>query len=191
MNKVRLKLQDLVEKFGVDRKYLKQFIVFLVIVSVAIFFLIQSGILSKVGPIVFIVIFGVFFIILWFVAGYTVFRALLVASVGLGFIIFIGQSYCELSASERTANNSLMILIGFGFIYVATQFIRSLYKELFGDKGAKEEWRQKGMIPLFKEINGGSHHWLVLIVYGGLVCLFVWQVYNVVNPIIRGLCVYH
>lgn len=178
------------EKVGVDKKYLNQFIVFLILVSIVIFFLIQSEILSIVGPVVFIVVFGIFFTILWFAAGYIVFRSLLVASVGLSFIIFIGQSYCALPLEGRTANNSLMILIGVGFIYVLAQFVRSLYKELFGDKDAKEEWKHKGMIPLFKEINKGKHNWFVVITYGALVSLFVWQIYNVVNPIIYGLCVY-
>ncbi len=190
MNNILLKFFLILERLGVDRKHLKQYVVFLIVVSIVTFSLIYSGVFSTVGPIIFIVIFGIFFTILWFIAGYNVFRSLLVASIGLSFIIFIGQSYCSLPVVQRTANDSLMTLVGFGFIYVVAQFIWSLYKELFGDKHAREEWRQKGIVPLFKEINGGKHNWLVLVIYGGLVILFVWQVYNVINPIIRGLCVY-
>ena len=83
-----------------------------------------------------------------------------------------------------------MILVGFGFIYVVTQFIRSLFRELFGDKRIEDGWKRKGMIGIFKEINHGKHSWMVLVIYGLLVSLFVWQIYNVINPIIHNLCVY-
>lgn len=83
-----------------------------------------------------------------------------------------------------------MTLLGIGFIYVVVQFVWSLFKELFGDKEAKEEWRRKGTIAVFKEANGNKHSWLVLVVYGLFVALFVSQIYNVIYPIIHGLCVY-
>lgn len=184
------KIATLFEKLGIERRNQKTFLVFLLTVGVAIFFLINTPLLSAITPVVFVVVFGIFFSILWFVAGYTVFRSLLVASVGLSFILFIGQSYCALPEANQVANSSLMTLVGFGFIYIGAQFVRSLYKELFGDKQSKEEWRQKGMISLFKEINGNRHSWLVLVTYGLLLSLFVWQIYSVIKPIIDGLCVY-
>lgn len=182
-------LKSFLEKMDIERKNLRTFLIFLLAVVIATFLLVSTQFLSAVTPILFVVVFGTLFSVLWFVAGYAVFRSLLVASVGLSFIIFIGQSYCAPEVA-KVANDSVMTLIGFGFLYVVTQFVRSLYKELFGDKQAKEEWRQKGMIPLFKEINGGKHSWLVLVTYGALVSLFVWQVYSVIKPIIDGLCVY-
>lgn len=184
------KLVGLLEKLGIERKNLKQFSIFVVGVSIASAILVNTAFFASVGPTLLIIVFGAFFSLLWFVAGYAVFRSLLVASVGLSFIIFIGQSYCALPVSEQVANSSLMTLIGFGFIYVVAQFARSLYRELFGDKQAKEEWRQKGMINVFKEKNQNKHSWLILLVYGSLVSLFVWQIYSVIKPIIDGLCVY-
>ncbi len=178
------------QKLGIEGKNQKTFLIFLMAVALATFFLINTQFLSAVTPVMFVVVFGIFFSALWFVAGYSVFRSLLVASVGLSFILFIGQSYCGLPEVDRVANDSLMTLVGFGFIYIGVQFVRSLYKELFGDKQAKEEWRQKGMIPLFKEMNGNKHSWLVLLTYGALISLFIWQIYSVINPIINGLCVY-
>lgn len=186
MNRVRI----FFEKIGIEKKNQKTFLFFLTAVALATFFLINTQFLSAVTPVMFVVVFGIFFSALWFVAGYSVFRSLLVASVGLSFILFIGQSYCALPEVDRVANDSLMTLVGFGFIYIGVQFVRSLYKELFGDKQAKEEWRQKGMIPLFKEMNGNKHSWLVLFTYGALISLFIWQIYSVINPIINGLCVY-
>jgi len=184
------KLIRLLEKFGIEKKNLKQFLIFVVGIFIALIILINTHFFSTIGPIILVVLFGIFFTFLWFVAGYAVFRSLLVASVGLSFIIFIGQSYCALPINDQVADSSLMTLIGFGFIYVITQFGRSLYKELFGDRQAKEEWRQKGIVKLFKEANHNKHSWFILLIYGLWISLFVWQIYSVINPVIHGLCVY-
>lgn len=181
----------LLEKMGVQRKDLRLFAVFMIGVMLVSWFLINSPLFASISSVVLIGLFAILFTVLWFVAGYAVFRSLLGASVGLSLIIFIGQSYCMLPEEHRTANDSLMALIGFGFIYVTAQFVLSLYRELFGDKRANEEWRQKGMVRIFKEINDNEHSWFVLITYGLLICLFVWQIYSVVKPIIDGLCVYN
>lgn len=178
------------ERIGVERKNIKPFLIFLIGVIVLSIILITTPFFTTIGPVVLVVVFSIFLLILWAIAGYTVFRSLLATSVGLSLIIFIGQSYCALPISEQIANASLMTLMGFGFIYVMAQFARSLYKELFGDKQAREEWRKKGLITIFKEINQNKHSWLILITYGLLVSLFLWQIYSVINPIIHGLCVY-
>lgn len=183
-------LLNFLERSGLERKNIKPFLIFLIGVVVVSIILITTPFFTTIGPVVLVVVFSVFLLILWAVAGYTVFRSLLATSVGLSLIIFIGQSYCALPVSEQVSNTSLMTLMGFGFIYVMAQFGRSLYKELFGDKEAREEWRKKGLIAIFKEINKNKHSWLILITYGLLVSLFVWQIYSVINPIIHGLCVY-
>jgi len=180
----------LLDKLGVQKKDFKPFFVFVVGVAVLSTVLITTPFFATIGPVVLIIVFGIFFSVLWFVAGYVVFRSLLSASVGLSLIIFIGQSYCALPASEQVANTSLMTLIGFGFIYVIAQFGYSLFRELFGDKRAKEEWRQKGIVGVFKEINQNKHSWLVLVTYAPLVSLFIWQIFSVIKPIIDGLCIY-
>lgn len=183
-------LFKLLEKVGVEKKDIKPFLIFMAGVAVISTILITTPFFATIGPIALIIVFGIFFSVLWFVAGYVVFRSLLSASVGLSLIIFIGQSYCALPVNEQVANTSLMTLIGFGFIYVIAQFGYSLFRELFGDKRAKEEWRQKGMVGVFKEINQNKHSWLVLVTYAPLVSLFIWQIFSVVKPIIDGLCVY-
>ncbi len=184
------KLAAIFEKMRIERKYLKTFLLFLFGITVAIFFLVSTQALFVIAPIILVTLFTLFFSVLWFTAGYAVFRSLMVASVGLSFIVFIAQSYCELSEIYRTANDSLVTLLSFGFIYVGAQFLRSLYKELFGDIEAKEVWRQKGMIYLFKEINQQTHSWLILVTYGAIISLFIWQIYSVVKPIIKALCVF-
>ena len=180
----------LLEKVGVERTDVKPFVVFVLGVAIATIVLVATPFFATIGPVVLIVLFGIIFSLLWFMAGYVVFRSLLIASVGLGFIIFVGQAYCDLPLSQHVADDSLMTLIGFGFIYVVAQFCRSLYRELFGDREAKEEWRQKGIINLFKEANRNKHSWTILVIYGLLISLFVWQIYTVIKPIIDGLCIY-
>ncbi|HEU0080611.1 MAG TPA: hypothetical protein VFQ72_01110 [Candidatus Paceibacterota bacterium] len=185
-----MKPNNFLQKIGIERGNLKPFSLFVLGIILVTTAFTVTPFFATIGPAILIIVFGVFFSILWFVAGYAVFRSLLVASVGLSFIIFIGQSYCDLPIDERVADSALMTLIGFGFIYVTAQFGKSLYKELFGDKDAKEDWKQKGMIGVLKEINQNKHSWLALITYGLLISLFIWQVNSVIRPIINGLCVY-
>jgi len=182
--------KELIGKFGIEENDIKPFLFFVAGVAITSVIFITAPFFSTVGPVILIVIFGIFFSILWFVAGYVVFRSLLAASVGLSLIIFIGQSYCALPAAKQVANSSLQALIGFGFIFVVAQFGRSLYRELFGDMYAKEKWKQKGIVGVFKEANQNKHSWFVLVTYGLLVSLFIWQIYSVINPIVGGLCVY-
>jgi hypothetical protein len=184
------KITKLIERIGVDKKNIKPFLIFLVGIIVVSIFLVNTSFLSTVGPVMFTLVFGFFVLALSVMAGYAVFRSLLTASIGLSLIIFIGDEYCHLPVGQQVANNSLMTLIGIGFAYVVVQFIYSLFKEFFGDKEAKDEWRRKGIIAVFKEMNGNKHSWLVLVIYGLLIALFVSQIYNVINPIIHGLCVY-
>lgn len=187
---MRKLFSKLVGYIGVDRKNITPFLLFLVGVIVTSILLISTPILSTIGPILFTIVFGLFLLLISAVAGYAVFRSLLAASVGLSLIIFIGDEYCQLPVTQQTANNSLMTLISIGFIYIAVQFVYSLYKELFGDKEAKEEWRRKGALAIFKEANSNKYSWFVLVVFALFVALFVSQVYQVINPIIHGLCVY-
>jgi hypothetical protein len=178
------------ERMGVEKKNIKPFLIVLAVFIVASIFLINTSFLSTVGPLMFTIVLGFFVLALSVMAGYAVFRSLLVASVGLSLIIFIGDEYCHLPVGQQVANNSLMTLIGIGFAYVTVQFLYSLFKELFGDKEAMSEWKVKGVIAVFKEMSGNKHSWLVLVIYGLLIALFVSHIYNVINPIIHGLCVY-
>ncbi|MFA6158351.1 MAG: hypothetical protein WC763_01870 [Candidatus Paceibacterota bacterium] len=179
------------EKIRANKKNLKTFSVFVLCVAAVSTFMIATPFFTAIGPTVFLIVFGTFFSILWFMAGYAVFRSLLAASVGLSLIIYIGQSYCDLPEAARTVNDSVTTLIGIGWLYVIAQFGRSMFRELFGDEHAKEEWRRKGIVNVFKEANQGRHSWLALVTYGLGASLIIWQVYSVINPIIDGLCVYN
>lgn len=186
IHEIHSKIKDALASRGMDRVYIKKFLIVSVgVITAAVIF----SRIPSLTYIVAIILFGILFTVLWFFAGYAVFRSLLVASVSLSFIIFIGQSYCS-NEVVHTANDSVMAVIGFGFIYTIAQFFRNLYKELFGDTEAKEKWRQKGIIPTMKDINNGKHSKLALSLYVLLVGLFISQIYQAVNPIIKGLCIY-
>ena len=189
MRSITDNFRQLLKNKGMTRVDAKKFLLLVLGVGIASVLLIKIPFFSTVAPIFIIAVFGLFLLILWGVAGFVVFRSLLVASVGLSLIIFIGQSYCAPGVA-RVADDSLKILIGFGFIYTIAQFCRNLYRELFGDKKADEDWKRKGTIAVFKEMNEGKHSWLILVTYGLLVSMFVWQIYRVIVPIVDSLCVY-
>lgn len=185
MESVAHNIQNYLKDRGINRADLGKFLVVIGGVAVFLAVIIFTPIGSKIGPIVAAVAFAILFIILWSIAGFVVFRSLLAASIGLSLVIFIGQSYCA-STVVHSANESLKALLGFGLIYVIVQFGINLYKDLFGEKDSREKWRQKGTIAIFKEINKGKHSWLVLAIYIPLVSLFVWQISQVINPIIQS-----
>jgi len=189
MKQIIRNIFSLLKSKGVNNTDLKKFFGFIAGVVVFSVILIFTPFFSTIGPVVIMIIFGIFFIIMWFMAGFVVFRSLLVASVGLSLIIFIGQAYCAPDVAH-IANDSLKTLIGFGFIYVITQFFMNLYRELFGDKNSDSESKRKGTIIILKEINQGKHSWFILIIFILLISLFVWQIYRVITPIIQGLCIY-
>ena len=146
--------------------------------------------ITTVALTIIFILFSFLTLFTWLMAGLAVFRALFVVGAGLSLVIFIGQSFCDVPVKFHTADSSLMNIIGFGLLYVGGLFIVSLYKELYGDKEAKSDSRQKGMIKLFKDMNGGKNPWLILVLYALFLGLFLWQLYQVINPIIDNLCVY-
>jgi len=183
------KIFNLLKNKDVPITNLKKFSFFIVGVVIISLILIFNPLFSKLGPII-IAIFFIFSIsLIWIMAGYVVFKSLLTASIGLTFIIFIGQSYCAPNV-VHSANDSLKIIIGFGFLYVVINFLQNLYKELFGDKNLKEELKNMGIIAILKKANKNKHSWSTLIIYALFISLFIWQIYRVINPIFNSLCIY-
>ena len=163
----------------IKKENLIPFIVFLLImlavfVSVKVFGLE----FAKVAPIPVIILFSILCMIIWGLAGLAVFRSLFVVSASLSLIIFLAQSYCQSPAYLHTADNSLKSLLGFGILYVGFIFFRSLYKEL------------KESLNKFKDANSGKRSWFVVVLFALFVALFLVQLYQVINPILMGLCVY-
>lgn len=134
--------------------------------------------LDILGAKLFVIVFSVLLLITWTVAGITVFRSLFVVGAGLTFLIFLAQSFCNVPVTSQSANVALQSLFGFGIIYVILLFYKSLFKEL------------KKILGQLKEVNNRKNSWIIIILFGFFVGLFVWQLYQVMNPIVLNLCIY-
>lgn len=175
-------LQKLKDSKGKNTIY---FVIFL-IVSLSVFFISKFFNFNLTGVLLifFLVIFSILCIITWFMAGIAIFRSLLVASASLSIVIFLARTYCDLPIGSHTANDALKSLFGFGLAYSALLFISSLKKELLGDK------EKKGSLKYLEETYGGKKPWVILALYAIFIGLFLWQLYQVVIPIIYNLCIY-
>lgn len=151
------------------------FAVFTVLTFIAGYFFNES--LSKFITTLLILEFGLLLLIAWGLAAHAVIKSLFVVSAELTFILFIAQSYCA-TEIHHTANASLETLIGVGVLYVGFEFCRSVYKEAISK--AKT----------IKEINEQKWPWLAVVPFALFTGLFVWQVAQVIVPIMQGLCVY-
>ncbi len=132
---------------------------------------------------------GILFLILvfitWFMAGFTVFKSLFTIGAGFSLIIFIAKSYCDLPEILHISDNSLKGLLSFGFVYIVILFSRALTVEIWGDK--KEN---KGMFKMIEEIYRGEKPFTIVSLYLSFIVLFLIQLFQVIVPIILGLCVY-
>jgi hypothetical protein len=186
-----VKLQDLSKKLGLPLKNLAIFLAFLGFILIPI---IVANIfhinLNRLILTIDLVLLAILSLIAWSMAGLAVFRSLFVVGAGLSLLIFIADSYCKVSLPLQTGNQALDSIIRFGLLYLVLQFISVLYKELFGDKDAKSEMRQKGAIKVIKEVGRGIYYWVFLVLYAMFIGVFLDQFYNVVKPIILNLCIY-
>jgi hypothetical protein len=173
-------IRNLEERIRLHEKETKVFAWITVIATAMVFF---AQMFPHLGITLFVVVFAIFFLVAWTMAGIAIYRSLIAASVGLSFILFIAQSYC-LSTAPHSGDDSLKVLLVFGLIYVFTIFVKTLWRELFGHK------EQKGSVKKFKELYGGRHSWLLLTLYGVSIGLFFLQLYQVMKPIVFGLCIY-
>ncbi len=124
---------------------------FILLVAIALLVAFGSTLVNFTSPIIFIAL-SILFLVTWYKAGVAVFRSLLEVSVGLTLILYLAEQYCKIPDASRTADTSLQAILGFGLIYILVVFLKSLWKELMGDK----EKQIKGSLETFKEINEGS-----------------------------------
>ncbi|MBI5400648.1 MAG: hypothetical protein HZB12_00825 [Candidatus Yonathbacteria bacterium] len=106
-------------------------------------------------------------------------KSLFLVGASLSLIIFLAQSYCEVPNLTQSGNDALKTLIAFGFIYIGFDFFKSLYKEV------------RSRLKTLKEINDGKNPWIFLFPFALFLGIFLWQLYQVINPIMVNLCIYH
>lgn len=114
-------------------------------------------------------------------AGSIVVRALFGVAAGLSLLIFLAQSYCAPGVSRTLlGNQALQALIALGLLYVAYDFSSAMYAEY-------KEQKIKLKAVEGKWTFAGVMMFTLLTLF---IVSFVSMVYQVVNPIILGFCVY-
>ncbi len=180
------------KKFENEKK--DKFIKFLIFVIGVIFIGMLSKILgvnmNSLTTIIVLFFLSILFIIIWIKAGMSIFKSLFIAGAGFSLIIFIAQEYCKVPMELRISDSSLKVFIGFGLFYTIIIFIGTLYKELFGDKNSENDLNKKGTFKIFREINNGKDHWLVLLIYAIVFGVFLGQIFQVLYPIVNNICIY-
>ncbi len=159
---------------------------FIIITGLAIIFLIDNNYLhNTVSGVLFVVSMILFLASLTIVfafAGKIVIKALFDVSVGLSLLIFLGQSYCSLSVIRTdTGNSALKLLVLFGLGYVAYNFYLKI-------KEAVKYYREKLKLNEFKK--EGKIFYFITATFFIFVVVFIIFVYQIISPIILGLCVY-
>jgi hypothetical protein len=149
-----------------------------------------SEYIGTIAYVWFIVVLLIATLVTWLMAALAVFRSLLIVGAGLSLLLYVAQEYCALPIQERIADDSLQSLIGIGIIFMLAIFAFRLYKELFGDLEAKNEFHQKGALKVFRESNKGKDPWFILLLYALFLGLILSQVFQVLYPIFSNLCVY-
>jgi hypothetical protein len=132
--------------------------------------------LAGVALIADVIGFSILLLVIMIAAGFMVMESLVGVAAGLSLLIFLAQSYC---ASGRTlgGDSALKSLLGIGLLYISYYFFSSVYDSL---------------IENLKKINKPKGFWkfLIIISYVAIVGLFIWELYQVIGPIISGLCVF-
>ncbi len=124
------------------------------------------------------ILLGVILLIVAVIAGFAVVKSLFLVAGELSLLIFLSQSYCEVSVRAAVSDAALKNLLVLGLLYIGITFVRSLYEVTRENyrKMSGERWSVRRVITIA----------LFLILTG----LFLWQIYLVVGPIISNLCVY-
>lgn len=180
-------MKGFLRKIGIKDKDTVIFLIFLsaiFFVFICLWFLKPN--LNNLIVTTFTISFAILCLIFWFKAGIVVFRALIAPSAVASIVIFLTKTYCELPINLQVADDSLKGLYSFGLLYSVFLLVFSLKKELFGDRKSN----LKGDLESLKEIYGGKTPWIILTIYTAFIGLFLWQLLQILIPILSNLCVY-
>lgn len=172
------KLKNLIR--GFERRQIIAYLIFLlfsVIVFVGLTFFQET--FQKVGYTTLLIELFVLVTVAWALAGHAVMKSLFLVGASLSLIVFLAQSYCEAPNLTQSGNDALNTLLVFSFIYIGFDFFRSLYKEV------------TSRTRTLKQVNDGKSPWIFLVPFALFVGIFLWQLYQVMLPILSSLCVYN
>lgn len=109
-------------------------------------------------------------------ASYVVLKAFFLLSAELSLLIFLAQEYCN--TGVHTGDAALRALVLLAVLYILFEFFRSLGKAL-------REEREKISNKKTPKIG-----WVVIGLFLLSVIGLLWIIYQVVSPIILGLCAF-
>lgn len=111
-------------------------------------------------------------------ASFAIMRSLVEVAAGLSLLIFLAQSYCNVPVRSAASNNALKGLLGVGIIYLSWYFLKTLYKVLADNykKFDDKEWPREKT--------------LFIVLFSIFTISLIYDIYQVVQPVILNLCVY-
>jgi hypothetical protein len=112
-------------------------------------------------------------------AGAVVVKSLFAVAAELSLLIFLTQAFCGAPTRHPANNAAMTVLFTIGMLYIAYLFFVTLKDEL---KGVYD-----------RRLAEHPHTWekvVTIAAFIAFVLLFVWELYLIVAPIVRGLCVY-
>lgn len=174
-----MKIKEIIKELANNKEKLIQFSIFLALsalVFVGMTFFKDA--FQAIGYTVLFIELAILITVAWAFAGHAVMKSLFLVGASLSLIIFLAQSYCDAPNLTQSGNDALKTLLAFGIIYLAFDFFRSLYKEVTN--------HTKRM----REVNNGKKPWFFLAPFALFVGIFLWQLYQVMFPIISNLCIY-
>lgn len=175
-----MKINEFIRNIASNREKLIQFSIFLVLsalVFVAMTFFKDT--FQAVGTTILVIELAILVAVAWAFAGHAVMKSLFLVGASLSLIIFLAQSYCDAPNLTQSGNDALKTLLGFSFLYLGVDFFRSLYKEVTAHTKR------------LKEANKGKNPWIFLVPFAAFVGIFLWQLYQVMFPILSSLCIYN
>lgn len=161
-------------------------IAFIITTGLAIIFLVDNNYLHNtvlgILLIVSLILFLASLTVVFAFAGKIVIQALFDVSVGLSLLIFLGQSYCGPSVIRTDMGNSaLKLLVLFGLGYVAYDFYSKMKKAI-------KDYREKLKLNELKKEE--KIFYFITATFFVFVVAFIIFVYQIISPIILGLCIY-
>jgi hypothetical protein len=125
------------------------------------------------------ILFGGALLIIMVIAGFATLKSLFFVAAELSLLIFLSQSYCDISNRSIVSDNALKTFVVVGLLYIIFNFFHSLYKTV--KKYYKKSIEKN--TSLKERIFG-------VIVFLIFTTFFMVQIYLIVNPIILNICVY-
>ncbi|MFA5080033.1 MAG: hypothetical protein WC472_00190 [Candidatus Paceibacterota bacterium] len=125
-----------------------------------------------------LLLFALLFFVVMLIAGFAVLKSLFIVSAELSLLIFLAQSYCNISIRSIDSDNALKGLLSISILYIGGIFFKTLYITV------RDYYKKVEKDPLsFKKM-------FLVSFFIFFIAVIIWQIYLVMDPIIQDLCIY-